>query len=65
MQNTRVLAIGVKYFPSIPVKVNIGKNTIRMMNTANVADRTTLEAPFSTSASISFADKVRPLNFLL
>ena len=65
MQNTNVFAIGVKYFPSIPLSVSIGKNTIRMMNTANVAERTTPEAPFSTSSSISVPDKVRPFSLLL
>lgn len=55
----------VKYFPSIPLSVSIGKNTIRMMNTANVAERTTPEAPFSTSSSISVPDKVRPFSLLL
>ena len=64
MQNTSVFAIGVKYFPSIPFRVRMGKNTIRMMKTANVAERTTPEAPFSTSSSISVFDKVRPFSLL-
>ena len=53
IQNTSVWAMGVKYFPSMPVRVRIGKKTIRMIRTANVALRTTFEAPLATSASIS------------
>ena len=46
MQNTSVFAIGVKYFPSIPFNVRMGKKTIRIINTAKVAERATPEAPF-------------------
>ena len=53
MQNTSVFAMGVKYFPSIPFNVRMGKKTIRIINTAKVAERVTPEAPFSTSLSIS------------
>ena len=48
IQNTSVLAMGVKYLPSIPVSVRMGKNTISMIITANVAERTTLPAPAMT-----------------
>lgn len=41
MQNTSVLAMGVKYFPSIPFNVRMGKKTIRIINTAKVAERAT------------------------
>ena len=46
MQNTSVLAMGVKYFPSIPFNVRMGKKTIRIINTAKVAERATPEVPF-------------------
>ena len=62
MQNTSVLAMGVKYFPSIPFNVRMGKKTIRIINTAKVAERVTPEAPFSTSLSISLRVSVRPRN---
>ena len=62
MQNTSVLAMGVKYFPSIPFNVRMGKKTIRIINTAKVAERATPEAPFSTSLSISLRVSVRPRN---
>ena len=61
MQNTSVLAIGVKYLPSMPVSVNIGKNTIRIIITAKVELFTTFTAPASTSWFISLAVSVLPL----
>ena len=64
IQNTSVFAIGVKYLPSIPVSVRIGKNTISIISTAKVALLTTLPAPFSTSASISSLVNVLPIMFL-
>lgn len=60
MQNTSVLAIGVKYFPSMPVSVRIGKKTIRMMITAKVAERTTLPAPAMICSSICLWESFRP-----
>ncbi len=57
MQNTRVLAIGVKYFLLFLSKVNIGKKYDQNDEYGKCRNRTTLEAPFSTSASISSADK--------
>ena len=62
IQKTNVLAIGVKYLPSMPLNVKIGKKTIKMISTAKVAERTTLPAPASTSAAISSAVSVRPCN---
>ena len=65
MQNTKVLAIGVKYFPSMPPNVKIGKKTIKIISTAKVAERTTLLAPASTSSAISSAVSVRPCSLRL
>ena len=53
MQKTRVCAIGVKYLPSMPLSVSMGKKTMRMMSTANVELCTTFAAPSVTSSSIS------------
>ena len=65
IQNTSVFAIGVKYLPSMPPRVRIGKKTIRMISTAKVALRTTLPAPRSTSRSISSRVSSLPMNRLL
>ena len=62
MQKTRVLAIGVKYFPSMPLSVSSGKKTIRMISTANAELRTTFPAPASTSLFISSGERLRPLS---
>lgn len=64
IQNTSVLAIGVKYLPSMPVSVRIGKKTIRMITTAKVAERTTLPAPEIICSSICFGESVLPRNDL-
>ena len=64
IQNTSVLAIGVKYLPSMPVSVRIGKNTMRMMRTAKAELFTTCDAPISTSFSISSLVSVLPASRL-
>ena len=54
MQNTRVCAIGVKYLPSMPVSVRIGKNTMSIISTAKAALFITLLAPSFTIISFVF-----------
>ena len=64
MQKTRVFAIGVKYLPSMPERVSIGKKTISIMSTAKVALLATLPAPAITSSLISSAVRFLPLRRL-